>query len=277
MSAGKSGGAGGEANDNEPPDQTEGDRALPGLEKELGKVLGREAAPQLPARFYKLATVSDAAEGFGVALDGRALKTPKKFPLTVPTRLLAEAIAAEWAAQGPRINPSSMPLTRLANTAIDAVAPNLASVQADIVQFAGSDALCYRAAEPERLAELQAATWDPILAWSAETLGARFLTQTGVLHIAQPEPALEAVARAVAPFSAFQLTALHVMTTLMGSSVLALAVATGSLDATTAWHAAHLDEDWQIATWGSDEEAVARREQRWREMQAAAAFLTTLR
>jgi chaperone required for assembly of F1-ATPase len=268
-----SGGGGPEANDNEPPARPEEKAASPAPTK----VLGRDAAPQLPARFYKLASVSEGADGFGVALDGRALKTPSKLPLRVPSRLLAQAIAAEWAAQGERIDPSSMPLTRLANTAIDAVAPNLASVQADIVQFAGSDALCYRAAEPARLAELQAATWDPILKWAAEALGARFVTQTGILHVSQPQETLAAVGRAVAPFDAFQLTALHVMTTVMGSSVLALAVATGALDAPTAWRAAHLDEDWQIATWGSDGEATDRRERRWREMDAAVAFLTTLR
>ena len=243
----------------------------------VGKVLGREAAPQLPVRFYKAATARESATGCGVFLDGRPVKTPKKLSLVVPTRALAEAIAAEWDAQGTRIDPTSMPLTRLANTALDAVAPNLASVRADIVGFSSSDLLCYRAAEPARLTQLQAEVWDPILLWAERTLGARFITQTGILHITQPPEALDAIARAVAPLDAFAMTALHVMTTLMGSSVLALGVAKGALTPVAAWDAAHLDEDWQIATWGSDEEAVARRAWRWCEMASSAQFLSTLR
>lgn len=259
-----------QVNDNEPrvPDATIAPAA---------KVTGREAAPQLPARFYTVATVSDCAEGFAIELDGRPLKTPKKLSLIVPSRALAEAVAAEWAAQGARIDPTAMPLTRLANTALDAVTPHLAGVRADIVHFASSDALCYRAAEPARLTQRQAEVWDPVLAWAEQTFNARFTTQTGILHVTQPPATLSAIARAVAPFDAFALTPLHVMTTLMGSSVLALAVAHGALAPDGAWTAAHLDEDWQIATWGRDDEAVARRAWRWREMASAAQFLATLR
>ena len=168
-----------------------------------------------------------------------------------------------------------MPLTRLANTTLDAVIASQDAVAADIVAFAGSDALCYRAEAPQDLVRQQAESWDPILLWAQLTLGAELATQNGIVPLQQPAAALAAIATAVAAYNPWELAAIHVMTTLTGSAVLALAVAHGQLSATDAWTAAHIDEDWQTARWGEDEEATARRGNRAVEMHAAAKFLTT--
>jgi chaperone required for assembly of F1-ATPase len=196
--------------------------------------------------------------------------------LALPTRALAEAVAAEWEAQGERIDPATMPLTRLANSTIDGVIARQAEVRAEIVKYAGSDLLCYRAEGPEELIRRQAETWDPVLAWARAALGADFNVSQGVMPAAQPDAATEAVARARQPHGPFALAAIHVMTTLMGSALLALAHAHGHLSAEAAWVAAHVDEDWQISQWGEDAEAKARRDRRWAEMQAASRLLELL-
>jgi chaperone required for assembly of F1-ATPase len=239
---------------------------------------GKEAlrAP-LPKRFYSAVTVGEGAGGaYQILLDGRPVRTPKKLLLEVPTKALAEAIAEEWSAQTERIDPASMPLSKLAITAIDGVSGSMREVAHDIVRFAGSDLLCYRAEAPDALAGLQARTWDPILKWIEAETGARFLLAEGVMPVAQNRYALERVGDLVAPFDAMQLTALHVMTTLTGSAFLAVAVAMGKLSAEEAWAAAHVDEDWQIARWGVDVEAAERRVRRHTEMLAAARFLELL-
>ena len=242
------------------------------------KVLGKEALRQpLPRRFYKAVTVAPSGEpsasGFRILLDGRAVKTPKKLALVLPTGTLARAVAEEWSAQGERIDPETMPFTRLANTAIDAVAPARAAVAADIVAYAGSDLLCYRAQGPPGLVAKQSAAWDPLLAWARDGLGVRLRVVPGVVHIEQDESELARIARSVALFDAFALSALHVMTTMSGSAILALACALGHLSPDAAWAAAHVDEDWQISQWGQDWEAQGRRENRAREFTAAAKFL----
>lgn len=238
---------------------------------------GREPLrPPLPKRFYTAVTVGEAPGGWAVLLDGRPVRTPRKLQLVVPTRALADAIAAEWGAQGERIDPATMPLSKLAITAIDGVTGTKAEVAADIVRYAGSDLLCYRAEAPDTLAVLQATAWDPVLAWLEAETGARFFLAIGVMPVVQSDGALARVADLVAPFDPFALTALHVMTTLTGSAFLALAVAKGRLSVEDAWIAAHVDEDWQIARWGIDVEAAERRARRHAEMQAAARFLDLL-
>jgi chaperone required for assembly of F1-ATPase len=210
---------------------------------------------------------------FEVLLDDRTVKTPKKSSLMLPTHPLAEAIAAEWAGQGERVDPASMPLTRLANTAIDGVAGREADVRSDILKYAGSDLLCYRAEAPAALMERQAAAWDPVLDWVETVLGARFILAKGVMPVTQPSEALTAVAANLEGLDAFRLASLHVMTTLMGSAVLALAHARGRLTAAEAWKAAHVDENWQIEQWGEDAEAAARRRRHWEELRAASRLL----
>jgi chaperone required for assembly of F1-ATPase len=204
------------------------------------------------------------------------VRTPAKALLALPTRALAEAVAEEWSGQREHIDPATMPLTRLANSAIDGVRGREAEVRADIVRYAGSDLLCYRAFEPEELVRRQAELWDPVLAWAREAFGVRFAVAQGLMPRAQPPAATAAIAAALEGFDTFGLAALHVMTTLTGSALLALAQARGRLTAEQAWTAAHVDEDWQIGKWGEDEEAAARRQRRWWEMQAAGRMLALL-
>lgn len=256
---------------------SEPDDTGPEAPKSTPKVPGREAlrAPP-PKRFYKAVSVAEADGGYQILLDGRAVRTPKKLHLTVPTRSLAEAIASEWAAQGEHIDPATMPLSKLAITAIDGVTGTMTEVAADIVHFAGSDLICYRAEAPEALAEIQAAAWDPVLRWVEEASGARFFLAEGVMPVTQSPEALSRFADLVAPFGAFALASLHVMTTLTGSAFLAMAVAREHLTPEEAWAKAHVDEDWQIARWGVDVEAADRRARRRTEMLAAAQFLNLL-
>ena len=192
----------------------------------------------------------------------RCARPPRRSSL-LPTRALAEAVAAEWEAQTERIDPATMPLTRLANSAIDGVMGREAEVRADIVKYAGSDLVCYRAEGPPELVRRQSETWDPVLVWAREALGASFHVARASCRSSSPRRRLADVARAIEAHGAFDLAALHVMTTLMGSALLALAHARGRLTAEEAWAAAHVDEDWQISQWGEDAEAQARRERRW--------------
>ena len=226
-------------------------------------------------RFYKHAEVM--GEGpYGVALDGRALKTPGKRSLTLPSLALAEAIAAEWAAQGDRIEPGRMWLTKLANTAIDRVEGDEARVLADIVNYAGSDLLCYRAAEPESLVIRQGEYWDPVLSWAQETLGVRFVTVQGITHQAQRPETLDIVQSYLHRCNTMELCALHNLSTLTGSTLLAMSIASGWLDPERAWLIAHVDEDWQAERWGEVDEAVERRASRKQEFDAAVKFLDLL-
>lgn len=233
-------------------------------------------AKPLARRFYKDASAGDAPP-FQILLDGRAVKTPKKRALAVPTKALADAIAEEWQAQQELIDPSRMPLTRFANTAIDAVSETLDAVAADVVAYAGSDLVCYRAEAPEELVVRQSHEWNSIVAWADATLHAKFKVVPGVVHVRQSPEALDAVAQALVPHDAFRLTGLHVLTTLTGSALLALAVAGGGLSAHTAWSAAHVDEDYQISVWGEDAEAAARRRGRRAEFDAACEWLRLLK
>ena len=229
-------------------------------------------------RFYKKVALKDE-DGGGVSLllDGKAVRTPGKALLLLRTRALAEAIAAEWRGQGERIDPSTMPLTRLANSAIDGVEGREAAVVGDIINYAGSDLICYRAEAPKALAKAQSAKWDKVLAFSREQLDAPLVLAEGVVHVAQPEASLAKIRRAIEGLDAFQLTALHVLTALTGSALLAIAVLRGEVSAEDAWAAAHVDEDYQIGRWGEDREAAERRAHRWRDFAAAAEMLAILR
>ena len=234
---------------------------------------GRERKTALPKRFYEEVAIKDEGEGrAALLLDGKTVRTPGKAPLVLPTVKLAEALAEEWRAQGERIDPESMPLTRLANSAIDGVRGCEDAVIDDILAHAGSDLLCYRAEGPKGLVAAQGEQWNPVLAWAKSTLKASLLLGEGIVHVAQPEAALQGIAGELEGLDAFRLAALHVMTSLTGSALLALAVALQHLTPEEAWKAAHVDEDWQISQWGEDADAAARRENRWRDFAAAARF-----
>jgi chaperone required for assembly of F1-ATPase len=236
------------------------------------KVLGREAKV-VRKRFYKLASAAPLASGFTVHLDGRGVKTPGKAPLVVAVLPLAEALAAEWAAQGEEIKPSTMPLTTLACTAIDAVAPKRAEVADEIGRYAMSDLLCYRADAPAGLVVLQTTGWDPVLSWASGELGVSFKRATGIMHVEQSPKAAEAMIAALLPLDPLRLAAMHILTSLMGSALLALAVLRRHLSLDEAWRLAHLDDQWQIDRWGTDEEAELRQAGRLRTATAAARVL----
>jgi chaperone required for assembly of F1-ATPase len=230
-------------------------------------------------RFYKAVEVGEADGSHALTLDGRRARTPGRNPLAAASSALMLEVAAEWERQSETIDPTEMPLTRLLNSAIDGVAHTMAETRADILGYAGSDLLCYRAEEPETLVARQAQAFDPVLRWAAESLGARFNVTAGVMHVAQPHAALAAIGAALDAYDdPVELAGLSVMTTLTGSALLALAVARGFLSAETAWLAAHVDEDFQAERWGADVEAMVRRQARWREFEAAAtaiAFTST--
>jgi chaperone required for assembly of F1-ATPase len=232
----------------------------------------RNMRPNLRKRFYERAHAGEGAP-VPVLLDGKAIKTPAGNALAAPARALAEAIAAEWQQQGERIDPATMPLTRLANTIIDSVAAKPEPVAEEIERYLGSDLLCYRADTPDGLVAAQARHWDPILAWARDELGARFVLTEGVVFVTQPDHAV-AAARGALPADPWRLGAANVITTLTGSALIALGLAAGHLGLEAAWDAANVDEDWNMKLWGRDELALERRAARYADMQAAATVLT---
>jgi len=241
-------------------------------------IAAQRAAPSLPKRFYKQVSCEARGDGFAVLLDGRALCTPGKAELRLPGAPLAEQVRIEWEAQEKQIDLTTMPMTRLAYKAIDAVKGREAEIRADIVNYAGSDLLCYRADHPDELIERQARIWDPVLAWAAHDHGIGLILASGVSPVRQSDTALAAFKAKIETGydNAFALGALHVMTTLSGSALLAFAHAQGRLSLEQAWHAAHVDEDWQIEKWGADDEAMKARAARKADMNAASQMLDLL-
>lgn len=258
------------------------DRETPFVPVDPYALARNEARASQLKRFYKEATTLPRDGGFVVMLDGREARTPARAPLQLPALAAAELVAAEWNAQGEFIEPSTMPATRLVNSVIDGVEHAMEPVAAEIVRYAGTDLLCYRAHEPAELVALQAKAWDPVLAWARDVLQVRLNLGEGVMHVAQPAEAIAAIGQAVASGvgqgkeSAFRLGALHLMTTLTGSAALGLAVLHDRISAVDAWTKAHVDEDFQIARWGEDAEAAVRRNRRWHDMRVAAALVRCL-
>jgi chaperone required for assembly of F1-ATPase len=228
--------------------------------------------PQLRRRFFKEALVEKIEGNFRITLDGRAVRTPAGAALALPGGGLAEAVASEWEGQHDLVNPAKMPLTRLANTIIDSVAPLPLRVAAEVERYLAFDLVLYRAGGPQGLVARQAAAWDPVLEWARAVLGARFAPVQGLLHVPQPEQAL-AAARAAIPHDPWRLGAVHAITTLTGSALIALALADSSIPVAQAWSAGHVDEDWNMHLWGHDEVALARRAAQLADMAAAAEVL----
>jgi chaperone required for assembly of F1-ATPase len=216
-------------------------------------------------RFYKSAA---ATPDNGVALDGKPLRTPLKQALTLPTRALADAVANEWEAQGETIDPRNLILTKLANTAIDRVAVDRQRIIDEIVKFADTDQVSYRAEEPAALIARQAEHWNPVLDWAMAQLDAAFATTTGIVPRPQPDEALAAFARHVEKLDHWELTALHNLATMTGSALIAAMAIDGALEREAAWRAAFVDEDWEVEQWGEDEEASLRRAALRREFDA---------
>lgn len=224
-------------------------------------------------RFWKDVTIT---AGRGIALDGRPVRTPGRLALVLPTDTLADAVAGEWRAVEGEIDPRAMPLTGLANTAIERVAPDPATFAASLAAWGESDMLCYRAETPEPLVERQAAAWDPLLDWARTRYDVHFVVTTGIMHQPQPPMTLARLGEAVAARSPFELAPLAPIVTITGTLVGALALVEGAVDSATLWTAAHIDEDWQAELWGRDPLALAAYEERQRDFDAAVRFLGLL-
>lgn len=243
--------------------------------RDAAEAAARAARGPQRKRFYTQAAVAETSDGFAVRLDDKPVRTPSGRVLVMPNRRMAEAVAAEWNAQQAHLDPLTMPMTRLANSVIEAVIDRVDAVADDIVKYLGSDLLFYRAGHPAALAAREAACWDPVLFWAAETLGAHFILAEGITHVRQPDSAI-AAARDTLPSDPWSIAALHVITTLTGSALLALALWHGVLDSARAWAAAHVDDDWNAEQWGVDDEVVARRAARLVDFEAAVRILHIL-
>jgi chaperone required for assembly of F1-ATPase len=227
-------------------------------------------------RFYKAAALHAGAHGFEIRLDGRPIRTPARAVLAVPSADLAAAIADEWNAQGEEIEPRKMPLTGLANAALDRIAPDPHVFAGGLAAFGESDLLCYRAQVPRALAQRQVEEWDPLLAWARQRFDVDFEVVEGIMHRRQPARTVDQLRKAVDARDPFALAGLSPLVTISGSLVIALALAEGAIDLDAAWAAAALDEQWQIEQWGADAEAVRSLEARRAEFEAAYRFLNLL-
>lgn len=267
------------SNNNVPPRSAVDDATVRQQQERISK-LAREAMPDLPKRFYSdvtTAVADDAPESnpsFRVLLDGRAMRTPAKNIFEVPSQAMAEAIAAEWRAQGDVIDPRTMPLTRLSNVVIDGVIGNPQPLRDEIVKYGLNDLVCYRAEAPLGLIEVQQRHWDPVVDWAATIFYARPLVATGIMPVTQPEQIGTGLAKWAGDRDPFALAAVHVTTTMTGSALLTAMLVSGRIDREAFWTAAHVDEDWQISQWGEDAEAQERRAKRRVEFDAAYETLT---
>ncbi len=227
-------------------------------------------------RFYDEAKAARNDAGWGIALDGKPVMTPGRTPLSVPAQKLADAMAAEWAGQEETIDPVSMPLTGLANAAVDRIAPDPESFAAELAQYGETDLLCYRAESPVELVARQARAWDPLLEWAGERFGVEFETTTGIVHRPQPEATVTRLGEEVARLSPYHLAGLSPLVRVGGSLVAALALAEQAFEEDAVWSATRIDEDWQAEQWGDDEEAIAARDAKRREFGAGMRFLRLL-
>lgn len=227
-------------------------------------------------RFWKQAEAVPVDSSWAVELDGRPLRTPARELLLVPTKALADAVAAEWNAVEERVDPRAMPFAGLANAAVDRIAPDKETFAAGLARYAEGDLACYRTDSPRGLVERQAESWDALLAWARRRFDVDFRTTIGIVHVDQPVATLERLAHAVAALDSFRLAALSPLVTIGGSLVAALGVLEGAFAPQDAWNAVSLDERWQLEQWGADAEAQAALDNREREFLAAAKFLELL-
>ncbi len=233
---------------------------------------------ELPKRFYKSVDVARSEEGYSVTLDGRPVRTPgKRIPIVLPALDLAQLKAEEWAAQGERIDPATMPMTRLINAAVESGEDMIPAFRAEIGKFAANDLLLYRADSPQELVEEQERVWDGALVKLARKFDVAFQPTIGIIHQAQPTATLEKLDAALEGQGLLSLTALVSITGITGSGLLALALLHELMDADAVWHAAHVDEDHQIRLWGEDEEAMERRAKRRVEFDTAVRVVDALR
>jgi chaperone required for assembly of F1-ATPase len=224
-------------------------------------------------RFWTDVTVEPDESGWAILLDGRSLKTPARAALAVPTQALAEAIAEEWRSVGETVDPRAMPLTGLANAAIDRVAPDRQAFAQGLARYAEADLACYRVEGPRELVAQQELSWDPLLAWARRRYDVDFATTCGLMHVAQPGATVERLSHAIAALDAFQLAGLSPLVTVGGSLVAGLAVIEKAIGADEAWKAVSIDEQWQLDQWGADAEAEKALDNRRRDFMAGARLL----
>jgi chaperone required for assembly of F1-ATPase len=224
-------------------------------------------------RFWTDVTVEPDESGWAILLDGRSLKTPARAALAVPTQALAEAIAEEWRSVGETVDPRAMPLTGLANAAIDRVAPDRQAFAQGLARYAEADLACYRVDGPRELVAQQELSWDPLLAWARRRYDVEFATTCGLMHVAQPGATVERLSHAIAALDAFQLAGLSPLVTVGGSLVAGLAVIEKAIGADEAWKAVSIDEQWQLDQWGADAEAEKALDNRRRDFMAGARLL----
>ncbi len=227
-------------------------------------------------RFYEEAVAAETDDGWGIALDGKPVKTPGRHALVLPREKLAFGVAAEWSGPQGEVDPVSMPLTGLANAAIDHVTANRETFASELAKYGETDLLCYRADNPAELNARQCAAWDPLLDWAGQRYDIAFETTSDIVHRPQPEETVKRLRDAVAALDPFRLAALSPLVTIGGSLVGAMALAEGDFDEETVWAATRIDEDWQAEKWGDDEEAIAARDAKRREFGAAMRFLRLL-
>ena len=223
-----------------------------------------------PKRFYEKVSIKEAENGYSVLLDGKTVKTPGKNLLILPGEHSARIVADEWAAVEKEINPTKMPASRIVNTALDGVANQAQAVLEDIIRYAGTDLLCYRAQSPKELVEIQQQKWDPVLDWIDAEIGAQFEVADGIIHVTQPRETIALFGAELKQFSQpVQLACLHTFTSLTGSAILCLALAKQHLDVETVWELAHVDDEWNESLWGEDYEVAQRRNLRKTEISIA--------
>ena len=225
-------------------------------------------------RFYKSVSVETRPESstLAVMLDQKPVQTPARKPLHVPGTALAQAIAAEWDAQSDEIAPECMPLTQVAATALDRVAPDIAAYARNIAAYGETDLVCYRANSPQTLVARQSEAWQPLVDWVADTFTAPLAVTGGVAPVAQPPDALSALREAVAAHDIFEMAALGLATAASGSLIIALALSHGRIDAAAAFEAGFVDEAWQAEQWGTDEDAEVRQKNARVDIDSAALF-----
>ncbi|MGZ2412625.1 chaperone required for assembly of F1-ATPase [Sphingomonas sp. F9_3S_D5_B_2] len=227
-------------------------------------------------RFWKEVVVEHGGDGWSVRLDGRPVRTPARASLSVPTEQLARGIADEWAGVEEKMEPGAMPLTGLANAAIDRVQPDRQAFASSLAGYGEADLTCYRAEAPRALAERQAEVWDPLLAWARRRYDVDFCTTAGIVHVPQPTATVNRLAHTVAALDPFQLAGLSPLVTIGGSLIAGLAVLEKAVSVAQAWEAVSVDERWQLDQWGADAEAEVALENRHRDFIAAAHFLELL-
>lgn len=227
-------------------------------------------------RFWKSVEVAPAEGGFTIHLDGRPVRTPAREPLVVPAERLAEAIAEEWRTAGERVDPRSMPLTGLANAAVDHVRPDPERFAESLAKYAEADLTCYRAEGPAALVDRQEERWGSLLAWARRRFDVDFRTTQGLVHVPQPGFTVERLRGALLSLDPFQLAGMSPLVTIGGSLIAALAVLEHAVTAAEAWAAVNVDDQWQLEQWGSDAEAEAALHNRERDFLSAARFLELL-